>query len=70
MRSIAAALLSLLLTPCLAGQEDGFVPIFNGEDLDGWDGKPGWWSVEDGALTAASTLEKPCRKHNSLHERR
>lgn len=46
--------------------EDGFVPIFNGKDLSGWDGKPGWWFVEDGALTARSTPAKPCLKHNYL----
>lgn len=49
----------------LAG-EDGFVSIFNGHDLSGWEGKPGWWRVEDGALTAESTPEKPCDKHNYL----
>ncbi len=49
------------------GTEDpGFVSIFNGRDLAGWDGKPGWWRVEDGAITAESTEEKPCLKHNYL----
>jgi hypothetical protein len=46
--------------------ETGFVAMFNGKDLNGWDGKPGWWRVEDGALTAESTPEKPCAKHNYL----
>lgn len=46
--------------------EEGFVSLFNGKDLTGWDGKPGWWYVEDGALTAQSTKEKPCLKHNYL----
>ncbi|MCO5052088.1 MAG: DUF1080 domain-containing protein [Verrucomicrobiae bacterium] len=46
--------------------QDGFVSIFNGRDLEGWDGKPGWWYVEDGAITAESTPEKPCTKHNYL----
>ncbi len=40
--------------------------IFNGEDLTGWDGAPGWWYVEDGALTSESTAEKPCKKCNYL----
>jgi len=31
--------------------EDGFVELFNGEDLSGWDGNPELWSVEDGAIT-------------------
>ena len=44
--------------------EDGFVSIFNGKDLTGWDCKPGGWWVEDGALTSQSTEEKPCKKHH------
>ena len=44
----------------------GGVSLFNGRDLDGWEGAPGWWTVEDGALTAESTAAKPCRKCNYL----
>jgi len=40
--------------------------LFNGKDLSGWDGAPGWWTVEDGALTAQSTPEKPCTACNYL----
>ncbi len=40
--------------------EEGFVPMFNGKDLTGWEGKPGWWTVEDGTITSQSTAEKPC----------
>ena len=40
--------------------------LFNGKDLEGWDAAPGWWRVEDGALTAESTPEKPCKKCNYL----
>ena len=40
--------------------DGGFVSVFNGRDLQGWEGKPGWWHVEDGAITAESTPEKPC----------
>jgi putative heme-binding domain-containing protein len=50
----------------VAVEEEGFISIFNGQDLTGWEGKPSWWHVEDGALTAQSTLEKPCAKHNYL----
>ena len=46
--------------------EEGFECIFNGKDMTGWEGKSGWWNVEDGALTARSTEEKPCKKHNYL----
>jgi HEAT repeat protein len=44
----------------------GFIPIFNGQELTGWTGKPGWWAVEDGALTSESTTEKPCKECNYL----
>ena len=56
---------SLFIIPAPA-DETGFVSMFNGKDLDGWDGKPGGWWVEDGALTSQSTKEKPCKKHHYL----
>ena len=43
-----------------ADPETGFTPMFNGKDLTGWEGKPGWWRVEDGAITSESTPAKPC----------
>ena len=36
----------------------GFVPIFDGKTLAGWDGRPGVWRVEDGAIVGESTREK------------
>ncbi|QGJ71410.1 Iduronate sulfatase [Planctomycetales bacterium 10988] len=30
--------------------EEGFLPLFNGVDLSGWDGMPGSWRVKDGAI--------------------
>lgn len=49
----------------LRADEKG-VSLFNGKDLTGWEGAPGWWKVEDGALTAQSTAEKPCTACNYL----
>jgi hypothetical protein len=43
-----------------ADLEPGFVAMFNGNDLTGWEGKPDWWRVEDGAITSESTPAKPC----------
>ncbi len=40
--------------------------LFNGRDLTGWQGAPGWWRVEDGVLIAESTVKNPCRKSNYL----
>jgi hypothetical protein len=56
MRWICGAL-ALAAAGCLAGER----ALFNGTDLTGWDGEPGWWRVEDGAITAESTPEKPCK---------
>lgn len=44
---IAAALLAA--SPSSA--EDGFVDLFNGKNLEGWDGNPDLWTVEDGVIT-------------------
>jgi HEAT repeat protein len=55
--------LMILLSGVAAAQEQH---LFNGKDLTGWDGKPGWWTVEDGALTSESTAEKKCHKANYL----
>jgi hypothetical protein len=30
--------------------QDGFQPLFNGKNLDGWDGDPRMWSVRDGMI--------------------
>ena len=48
-------------TPARAGDTDepGFKPIFNGQNLDGWDGDPRFWSVHDGAMVGETTAENP-----------
>ena len=35
----------------------GYVSLFDGKTLTGWDGQPGVWSVEDGAIVGVSTKE-------------
>jgi hypothetical protein len=37
---------------------DGFVSLFDGRTLDGWNGDPMFWSVKDGVIHAESTPEK------------
>jgi hypothetical protein len=32
----------------------GFVAVFNGKDLAGWEGSPEYWKVEDGSLTGVA----------------
>jgi 3-keto-disaccharide hydrolase len=41
------------------GDHDGYQQIFDGKDLNGWDGDPAIWHVEDGAIVGLSTKEKP-----------
>jgi hypothetical protein len=68
---ILAFLAALALTPAFAPAasepEEGFVPMFNGKDLTGWEGAPGWWQGRDGVLFAESTPEKPCKRSHYLY---
>jgi hypothetical protein len=38
---------------------EGFVSLFDGKSLEGWDGNPKFWSVRDGAITGQTTAENP-----------
>ena len=38
---------------------EGYVSIFDGKTLDGWDGNPKFWRVENGAIVGESTPERP-----------
>jgi Domain of Unknown Function (DUF1080) len=33
---------------------EGFVAVFNGKDLTGWEGSPKYWKVDDGCLTGTA----------------
>ena len=62
LAGVAAFLSAMLfLAPAApaADLEPGFMPIFNGKDLSGWEGEPGYWSVEDGTITGKTTTHKP-----------
>jgi putative heme-binding domain-containing protein len=37
---------------------DGFISLFNGKDLTGWEGLEGYWSVKDGFLEGSQTRDK------------
>ena len=61
------AALSCLAGPgALADDEAGFKPIFNGQNLDGWDGNPKFWSVKDGAISGQTTAENPTKGNTFL----
>ena len=38
---------------------EGFVSIFNGQDLTGWEGNPAIWKVENGAIVGETAAEGP-----------
>ncbi len=38
---------------------DGWVSLFNGENLNGWDGDTRFWGVKDGSIYVEPTCEKP-----------
>src|SRR5271170_1115284 len=45
---------------------DGFTQIFDGKTLNGWDGSPEVWHVEDGVLIAESSPEHPSGTTNII----
>jgi hypothetical protein len=38
---------------------EGWISLFDGQTLNGWDGDPRFWSVKDGAVYVEPTCEKP-----------
>jgi hypothetical protein len=40
-----------------AADADGWISLFNGKDLSGWEGLEGYWSVTDGAIQCTETQE-------------
>ena len=49
----------VLAAPLAVGAEEGFKELFNGTNLDGWDGNPKFWRVEDGSITGQTTPDNP-----------
>ncbi len=48
------------------GLEPGFVSLFDGKTLDGWQGDRGIWSVEDGAITGRTTAQTKLKENSFL----
>jgi hypothetical protein len=40
-----------------APDAQGFITLFNGKDLTGWEGLEGYWSVKDGVIDGSETKE-------------
>jgi hypothetical protein len=44
----------------------GFVPIFDGKTLNGWEGDLTFWRAENGSIVGETTLEKVVKLNNFL----
>ena len=67
--SLITVFLNRCETTALAGDSDsseGWVSIFNGKDLTGWDGDPRLWSVKDGVIRGQTTITNPARGNTFL----
>lgn len=60
--SLVLAILPAVI-PAIGGE--GFVPIFDGKTLHGWDGDPAFWRVENGAI-AGETKPGNIPKQNTF----
>lgn len=70
---ISAILISLTLstTSCKVSgqgqkQQKGFVQIFDGKTLNGWDGDPTYWKVENGSLVGEITPTTLLKTNNFI----
>ncbi|MFM7041169.1 MAG: family 16 glycoside hydrolase [Planctomycetaceae bacterium] len=52
--------------PAAAAEETGFVPLFDGATLTGWEGRPEFWREEDGAIVGQTTAENPTKGNTFL----
>ena len=66
MRMMIATVALFAAATTAPAQEDGFTSIFDGKTLEGWDGDPDFWRVEDGAITAETTKEKPLQANTFI----
>ncbi len=46
-------------SPMDFNDHDGYIPLFDGVSLKGWDGNPKFWRVENGAIVGESTQANP-----------
>lgn len=52
--------------PTIQDDSLGFVPIFDGKSLEGWDGDPSFWRVENGEIIGESTLDNRVKMNTFL----
>jgi len=52
--------------PTAPPEPQGMVQIFNGKNLEGWEGDPRFWSVKDGIIRGETTKETPTKGNTFL----
>ena len=62
--SLAGTLAIFLFFSSVLRAQDGFDPLFNGKDLDGWEGQAELWEVRDGLIVG--TTEDHTIENNSF----
>ena len=50
----------------IARADDEWQNLFDGKTLNGWDGDPRLWSVEDGAITGETTPEIKLKQNSFI----
>lgn len=66
MQRTLITLLALFLLAPLAHGGDGFVSLFDGKTLDGWEGDAKFWRVENGAIVGETTKDNPTKGNTFL----
>jgi hypothetical protein len=62
-----AVALAVHAQPKIPPMDDvGFVPIFDGKTLNGWDGDPAFWRVEDGAIVGQTLVDRQPKQNTFL----
>jgi uncharacterized protein (TIGR03067 family) len=62
---VTFTLASTLALAAARAAEDGYTSLFNGQSLEGWEGNPAIWSVQNGAILGRTTPETNL-KHNTF----
>lgn len=45
---------------------EGFTQMFNGKDLEGWEGDPAYWKIENGVVVGETTTATPPLEENTF----
>ena len=64
--ALVCLLAALVPSPVAAVDDAAFGPLFDGATLDGWEGDPKFWRVEDGAIVGQTTPDNPTPRNTFL----